>query len=102
MPRDAVSRTANVERTGRQKWVKGGPQLGPLITRGSTSRVAVLSLQKFRTDKTDSCTRGGMVLRGMRKALNWVPMMLRNTQVSRTAIRLIAVNRNKNVLPFPD
>ena len=23
MPRDAVSRTANVERTGRHKWVKG-------------------------------------------------------------------------------
>ena len=27
MPRDAVSRTANVERTGRHKWVKEGAQL---------------------------------------------------------------------------
>ena len=25
MPRDAVSRTANVERNGGQKWVKGAP-----------------------------------------------------------------------------
>ena len=28
MPRDAVSRTANVERTGRHKWVKSSPFWG--------------------------------------------------------------------------
>ena len=27
MPRDAVSRTANVERTGRHEWIKGGNEV---------------------------------------------------------------------------
>ena len=31
MPRDAVSRTANVERTGRHKWVNG-PGIPALLT----------------------------------------------------------------------
>ena len=97
MPRDAVSRTANVGTVGKKKRKIPQRDLGPLLT-GKKATFAVqnpfASRHKGRQISTLSnpTIRLSVVMIGeVQGGLDWVPLMTRETPVSRKAVLLIGV-----------
>ena len=97
MPRDAVSRTANVERNGGNKWVK------LLVTASQTTGNSCP--RDWRFSPTWGCRdaplkpfkqHSTIVSRVLRGAVNWVPIMPRDASLSDSRCNFLQSRRYRS------